>query len=167
MRAVSKQERVEAEQATERPTIVPPFDPEEFARESESGLHAAAAPTSPPPTPRVLARPEAPFLELTPSRSTRSPSSPDAPEIEEPPVDVDLDGSDALNALGLHAVPVLGVSRDELEWVVLSADADRLLTFIDGARTLEAVAAMAKTSAEEVAAVLLDLADQGLVSFVG
>ncbi len=164
MRAVSKQERVEAERPTERPTIRPPFDPEEFARESESGLHETAPPTAPPPTPRVMPRPAAPFLELTPSRSTRSPSSADAPEIEQPSADVD--GTDALSALGLHAVPVLGVSRDELEWVVLSADADRLLTFIDGARTLEAVAAMANTSAEEVATLLLDLADQGLVSFV-
>jgi hypothetical protein len=144
--------------ATERPTVRPPFDPETFARESESGLHEAASPTVPPPTPRVLHRPEAPALELTPSSRFRAPSSPD---IEEPPT-----GADALSALGLHTVPLLGVARDELEWVVLSGDADRVLAYVDGTRTLEKVAASAGMSTEDVAAVLLDLADQGVVSFL-
>lgn len=147
--------------ATERPTIRPPFDPEEFARESESGLHAAH-PTAPPPTPRVLHRPEAPALELTPSRARpQSSQEAPAPELEEPTA-----GSDALDALGLDAVPVLGVSRDELEWVVLSADADRLLGRVDGTRTLGKIAEVARMSPGDVAAVLLDLADQGVVSFL-
>jgi len=147
------------DRATERPTIRPPFDPEEFARESESGLHAAY-PTAPPPTPRVLHRPEAPALELTPSRS-RLQFSQDTPQLEEPAA-----GADALSALGLDTVPALGVSRDELEWVVLSADADRLLRCVDGTRTLEKVAEVARMSPEDVAAVLLDLADQGVISFM-
>jgi hypothetical protein len=151
------------DRVAERPTVRPPFDPETFARESESGLHETAAPTAPPPTPRVLQRPEAPLLELTPSSRGRSPSAPDtdSPDIEEPTA-----GDDALSALGRYTVPVLGVSRDELQWVVLSADADRLLGCVDGTRTLEKVAMLARMSPEDVAAVLLDLADQGVVSFL-
>ena len=95
-----------------------------------------------------------------PSR-VRTPSSPD---IDEP--SSESDGADALSALGPHAVPVLGVSLDELEWVVLSADADRLLGHVDGARTLERIATLARMSPEDVAAILLDLADQGVVAFL-
>jgi hypothetical protein len=140
----------------ERPTLRPPFDPETFARESESRLPDAEPASCSRPTPRALHRPEAPPLELRPTRT----SVPSAPDIDERPAKCD-----ALDALGQDAVPVLMVPREELESIVLPSEAHHLLACVDGFRPLETVCTMAGMRAQDGATILLELADQGVVSF--
>lgn len=152
-----KRKASHADGAGERPTVRPPFDPEAFARESESGLHEAVPASSLRPTMRPFHRPEVPPLEWG---ATRTPL-PSTPELDEPAA-----SCDALDALGADAVPILAVSREGLEWVVLATDASRLLAHVDGARSLEVVSAMANIATEDGAAILLDLGDQGIVSFL-
>lgn len=50
--------------------------------------------------------------------------------------------------------------------LVLPAEATRLLAHVDGLRSLEVVCTMANVAAEEGATILLDLVDQGIVSFL-
>lgn len=58
------------------------------------------------------------------------------------------------------------VSREELERIVLSPETSRLVTCIDGVRPLETACAMANMNPQDGATILLDLADQGVVSFL-
>lgn len=152
-----KRKAVDDDGVGERPTLRPPFDPEAFARESESGLHETVPASSLRPTPRAFQRPEVPPLEWG---TTRAPL-PSAPELDERAA-----SCDALDALGADAVPVLAVPQEELEWVALPAEASRLLAHVDGLRSIEVVCTMANVAAEDGATILLDLVDQGIVSFL-
>ena len=123
----------------------PPFDPAEFARESEARLLAATeAPASNKPT--------APPPGIPPGGSI-----PDVQEVEAK--------VGARDALGADAIAVLTVARDDVDWFRLSHAATKLLAFVDGVRSLETICAMASVTVEDGAAALLDLADQGMVRF--
>jgi hypothetical protein len=122
-----------------------PFDPVEFARESEAKLLAATEvpasnkPTAPPPA-------------IPPMGSI-----PDVQEVE--------GKVGARDALGADAIAVLMVARDDVDWFGLSHDATKLLAFVDGVRSLETICAMASVRVEDGAAALLELAEQGMVRF--
>jgi hypothetical protein len=94
---------------------------------------------------------------LRPTRTSVS----SAPDIDERPTK-----GDALDALGQDAVPVLMVSHDELDCIVLPREAHLLLACVDGFRPLETVCTMAGMRKQDGATFLLDLADQGVVSFL-
>ena len=118
-------------------TVRPPFDPAEFARESDQRVRAATK--APDPAHDV-------------------PGS--TPEVQE----LASDGS-VRDALGPDAVPFLVMSREDLASFDLRLDAAKLLTCVDGVSSIEAICAAASIPAEEGASLLLDLAERGVVSF--
>jgi hypothetical protein len=143
------------DEAVDRPTLRPPFDVEAFARESDSGLHEAATPTAPPPSPPSYQRPVVPPLQWG---RTRRPE-PSSPDLEERPAD-----EDPLDVLGIGAVPFIALPAARLPFLNLAPDARRLVACIDGAHTLGAVCEMAKINPRDGAALLLELVEQGVVS---
>jgi hypothetical protein len=121
-----------------------PFDTSQFARESDARFRTASeAPASGMPTVR-------------PARSLEG-SIPDVQEVEAK--------VGAGDVLGGDAIAVLVVSREEVDWFKLSHEATKLLAFVDGVRSLEAICAMASVRVEDGAVALLDLAEQGIVRF--
>jgi hypothetical protein len=134
----------------DRPTIAPPFDPEAFARDSESRLSTAPPPQSSAPTVRGGA----------PERTSEMrPIAASGPELEEAGV------GDLRDALGDDTVPVVIASPDELGWLDLPPEAERLLAHINGVSTFERICAKANVTSEEGAFIVLDLAEQGIISF--
>jgi hypothetical protein len=138
-----KVERAEAVETGRPMTVRPPFDPATFARESDALMKAAI---------------EAQALGL-PSRDMgdEADSVPDVQEVEV------LSG--AQDALGADAVPFLALARQEVARLDLGPDATRLLAYVNGISSLEAVSAKASITAEEGASLLLDLAERGVVGF--
>jgi len=72
--------------------------------------------------------------------------------------------SGARDALGADAVPFVVVSREDLAWFDLGPEAVKLLAYVNGVSSLEAVCAMASITVEDGASLLLDLAERGVVS---
>ncbi len=147
---------VEHDHRAERPTVRPPFDPAKFAVESEKKLQVPE-PSSTRPTPRALPRP--PVAPLPPWGKMRegTRSSPELQEIASP--------SDAREALGGDAVPVLVMSREELELFALGPEAIQILGHVNGISSIDFVCAEALIPPEEGAAILLQLAERGIVIF--
>jgi hypothetical protein len=119
-------------------TVRPPFDPEAYARESESVISKDE--TVPPPLP--------------PARATL-PTMP-------APSDVPLYTAVA----GGAAVPVLTVSADDLEWFDLSPVARGMLPHITGDQSIQTISASMGMSLDEAVGVLEGLAKDGVVAFV-
>jgi hypothetical protein len=63
------------------------------------------------------------------------------------------------------AVPLLAMSRQELEWFALSPSASRLIAQVDGLAAVETVCLRAELSSAEGTRILLELSDQGIVTF--
>ena len=140
----------------DRSTPRPPFDPEIFARESESRLRAAEQQSS-TPAPRSLQRPKVPPLQW--GRTGDAP--PRGPELQESPWTFN-----ALDAVGPDTVPVVMLSSEKLARIAISSEASLLLNQIDGVRPLHVVCAMANMTPDDGATILLALADQGVISFL-
>jgi hypothetical protein len=139
------------------PTARPEFDPARFARESDARIRATIeAPISRMPTVRppggsadVLACPDE-IREVADS----------IPDVEE----VATNGG-ARDALGTDAVPCIVGSREDLPRFKLAPDAARLLSHVNGIASLEAICGKANITTEDGAFLILDLAEQGIVSF--
>jgi hypothetical protein len=129
------------------PTNRPPFDPGEFARESERMLAAPSLAT---------VRPPEGFENVLTSLSELQPDAGSVPDVPEGEV-----GSDARDAIGTDAVPFMAMSREELAWIDLEPDAVKLLACVNGVSPLDAVCAATGITTEVGASVLLDLAGQG------
>ena len=129
---------------SERPTVAPPFDPEAFARDSESRLSTAPPPESSVPTART---------------SEMRAIVASGPDLEEAGV-----GS-LRDLLGDDTVPVVIASADELGWLDLPPEAEKLLAHINGVSTFERICAKANVSSEDGALIVLELAEQGVISF--
>ena len=84
-------------------------------------------------------------------------SIPDVQEVET------LSG--AQDALGPDAVPILSVSRDDLARLDRGTEAAKLLPYVNGVSSLETICATASITAEEGAAIFLDLAELGVIDF--
>jgi hypothetical protein len=119
-------------------TVRPPFDPEAFARESETNIRTSlpVAESSPPP---ASARPTVP-----------------------PPPGLPVYSA----AVGGSAVPVLVLSRDDLEWFDLSPVAREVLALVNGEDTIGAICARSGLALDDVVETLEDLARDGVVVFV-
>lgn len=119
-------------------TVRPPFDPEAFARESETNIRTnlRVPDSSPPPA------------------STR-PTVPPPPGL---PV--------YTAAVGGAAVPVLGVSRDDLEWFDLSPAARDVLGHVNGEDSIETICTRSGLRLNDVVDLLEGLARDGVVVFV-
>ncbi len=141
----------------DRPTTRPPFDPAKFAREAESTLTTSEPPASERPTPRAF-----PCVKLTAAQRGRAERDilSSAPDVEEVAT-----STDARDALGSEMVPVLVASREELEWFALSSEANSLLSFVDGDSQIDSLCVKANLTSTDAARILLELAEQGIVSF--
>jgi len=138
-------------------TARPPFDPVEFARESDARIRAAAeAPVSSLPT----VRPPAGSADLFAGSSEKRAASASMPDVQEVATT-----SDARDALGSDSVPFMAMSRQELAWFDVGPEATKLLAHVDGVSSIETVCARANVTAGEGASLLLDLAERGVVSF--
>jgi hypothetical protein len=116
-------------------TVRPPFDPEAFARDAESAFPSTDG--GPPPS----ARPTVPPPPGLPQYSIAVAPS--------------LDG---------RAVPVLTVSREDLEWFDLGPLAHRLLAGVDGRDAIAAICERAAVPIGEAISVFEDLVRDGLIA---
>jgi hypothetical protein len=138
-------------------TARPPFDPTNFARESDARIRAAAAaPASSLPTVRP---PEGSADILASLKEMRASDAGSIPDVQE------VDANGARDALGPEAIPFVAVSTADLAWFDLGPEAARLLAHVNGVSSLEAICATAGITADDAASLLLDLAEQGVVSF--
>lgn len=108
-------------------TVKPPFDLEQFARETDTklvleGSPASGRPTAPPPP--AVRREEA--------------------------------GSD---------VPVVAISREDLEWFELSPDARDLMHQVNGRDTVESLSGLLHLPMERLRVDLEALAREGLITW--
>jgi hypothetical protein len=110
------------------PTVKPPYDPEEFARETDTKIRLESIPPSARPT-----------------------SPPPAPE--------------PIPMAGATDVPVLAISREDLEWFELTSAARDLLRQVNGRDTVEALAALLHLPTEALLAELERLAREGLITW--
>jgi hypothetical protein len=126
----------------ERPTSRPPFDPAQFAQEAESrlgGNESSSRRTTPPAFPR-------PSISVTPRA-------------------VGETGPQGSETLAAAAIPILAMSRQELEWFALSPAASRLIGQVDGVSPVDTVCTRAELPSSEGNMILLELSDQGIVTF--
>jgi hypothetical protein len=134
--------------AHDRPTQQPPFDPEVFARESESQVEAAPVskrPTVPPlPSYTNLRDSCREFLALEPTTSETA-------ERTKTPT--------------LSAVVDLLASMDDLEWFNLDTRARAIVTLIDGELIVEEILAVTHIDIDTGMAILAGMAHDGIVSF--
>ena len=138
-------------------TVRPPFDPAEFARESDAKMRVATE--APALEPLAMGSPAglAPLVTLLNEALDVAGSTPDVREIET------LSG--AQDALGNDAVPFLSVSHEDLARFDLGCDTLKLLARVNGISSLESICARAGVQEEEGAALLLNLAELGVVGF--
>ena len=134
---------------SERPTARPPFDPAQFAEEAESKLRHAEARPSRRATPRALPRP--PLLASRTSPEEGATAALETRALRQNPAP--------------EAIPLLAMSRQELEWFALSPAAGRLIAQVDGVSRVDAVCLQAGVPDTEGALILLELCDQGIVTF--
>jgi hypothetical protein len=145
----ARQRTIAKDPAADRPTSRPPFDPAQFAQEEESRLRDSDNPTSRTPTHRAL--PAASLLEDT--QPPPRPTMPSGPDLQVRQV-VDAD-----------AIPRLVLSPEELEWFALSPNASRVVAHVDGISPMHAVCLHANLSSADGLAIMLELAEQGIVAF--
>jgi hypothetical protein len=101
---------------------------------------------------------------LSSSPTLRPPAVHDDPGSM-PDVQGEETGGGASDALGVDAIPFVSMSAADLAWFDLSPLAAKLLACVDGVSSLEAICAAANVTADEGAAMLLDLAVWRVISF--
>jgi hypothetical protein len=122
-------------------TVRPPFDPETFARESDSqvavrdGQSPSARPTAPPPPGVPQYRPEL--------ASGTMPS---------------------LASVGPDAVPQLVIAREDLEWFDLPKAARAVLVHVDGLAAVRTIGPRAGLALDAATAAFHDLERDGIVT---
>jgi len=149
-----------------KPTERPPFDPEEFARASEDHLVALDPPeaTTVPPEPF--------YEELRDSCSLKAVAvaHPDEPMPDstdwQSDVRVARAASPAESLPSLQAIPKLAVSRADLPWFELGANAAAVVYAINEKDTVEEIAAACGIPAADAQRLLVALAADGVVEFL-
>lgn len=142
--------------ASERPTLTPPFDPEAFARESESKLRVSRPASSGEPREiasstklrRADPRDEASFDDLFTDDFDRSTTE---IEIPKPP------------ALTLESVPVLAMDPTRIVGFKLDHRAGFVLSHVDGLSNVETILDVSGMSSEEALKILNELAQMGVI----
>jgi hypothetical protein len=137
----------EPEEATDRTTVRPPFDPEQFARETDSMIDdeedpPSGRPTAPPP-PGLPQYASGVMPHVAPSLASGT--------------------MPALGTLDSEAVPSLAVAREDLEWFELPTLARELLRHVDGRTPLSTLCASAGLAFDAAMAACHELDRQGLV----
>jgi len=128
------------EQEGARTTVRPPFDPEQFARESDSRIAIEAEPPSDRPT------------------------APPPPGLPPYAADLSAPKHPAPGSVGPDAVPSLTVARDDLDWFELPRLARELLVHVDGRSTLAILCERCGFALDAVTATCQELDRQGIVT---
>jgi hypothetical protein len=124
------------EKPRELDTVRPPFDPEEFARESDSMIRIEAArATAPPP----------PMSEYANGGTSGTIA--------------------AFAAVAPEIVPLLDVAKDDLEWFDLQPVARALLGHVDGRTSVETIAERTNVPIDQAMSVLHELAREGVLTW--
>jgi hypothetical protein len=126
-------------------TVRPPFDPEAYARESESRLRVADVVPPPPRTPLPPGDDEVPPSSQSATRLTARPPHGDVPSPE--------------------AVPYRATAAEDLEWFDLDAEAIALFNRVNGVRTIARIADSIGIAEVLACAVFMRLASEKLVGF--
>ena len=131
-------------QPPEPPTVRPPFDPEAFARESDSKIRveSKAPPSARPTMP-------APALDQETEQAKRSTSG---TMVVQHPAAADT-------------VPALAVSNEDLEWFELDPTAAVLLALVDGTTSVGELCERQGIPIEEGTGLVDQLRRQGLVTW--
>jgi hypothetical protein len=136
-----------------RPTERPPFDVEEYVRESEarlliapSGQHA----TMPPPPEHASLRDSCKELTAAPDDDEAGGGTLD-PKRVTPTLD---------------AVAVLLMAQDDLDWLDIDAESRALIALVDDQRIVEEILVRTKTDVARGIAMLEKLALEGVVAFL-
>ena len=141
--------------ATDRPTLTPPFDPEAFARESESKLRISA-PARPPdlgsgvmvrrPPTKPLAREDNSFDDFDDFDriTTQVPAEPIA-------------------AITRATVPTLSMPPDRIRDAQLDHRAGFILSHVDGISDVETILDVSGMPEADVMRILRDLATKGII----
>lgn len=121
-------------------TVRPPFDPEEYARESESKI---------------------PLDTLPPSGKPTAPPPPNMPQY--------LPGLTSgtmasLGSVASDAIPTLAVAREDLEWFDLAPALRAILAQVDGVERLAIVCDRAGVELDAGMAAMHDLVRDGIVT---
>ncbi len=134
----------EEEGSREATTVRPPFDPETFARESDSNMRVLEeSGRAPAERPRdhgagVFSRPTVPPPPGVPSYAA---------------------------IIGVEGIPELVVAREDLEWFDLSPEARTLLQHVDGENAVAVICDKVHLPENDVISELERLAGEGLVSW--
>jgi hypothetical protein len=131
------------EPRSEQITIRPPFDPSEFARDSESRARIAEAASN-----------ELPATVRPPPGTPEYDSDPSTGSV---PVPLVVAG---------HTVLTLAVGAGDIEWFDLRPAARRLLLQVDGCESVAAICRRCGLDLAEGVRVFQDLAAQGLIASV-
>jgi hypothetical protein len=142
--------------ATERP----PFDLDEYVRDSEARLHIAPAKvpanspsTQPPPPEHASLLDSCKQLPVAPSDGDETDGS--SSTLDPRRITPNLD-----------AVAVLLLTADDLEWLDLDAEARALIALVDDQRIVEEILTQTKTDVVRGIAIFERLAAEGVVAFV-
>ena len=129
----------ELEEATTRTTVRPPFDPEQFARETDSRVG-----DTDPPSERPTAPPPPGLPQYAPGATSGT--------------------MPVLASLDVDVVPALVIAREDLEWFELPKAARDLLGEVDGHTTLGTLCARAGFPLDAALSLCHELDRQGLVT---
>ena len=122
------------------PTVRPPFDPEAYARESESSIRLDTV----PPSNRPTAPPPPGMPQYTPGVTSGTMQS--------------------LGSVTSDAVATLAVAREDLEWFDLPVLSRSLLALIDGRETIASLARRAGIALDRAMASFHEMARDGIVT---
>ena len=125
---------------SQRPTMSPPFDPEAFARESESQLRVSAPVAS---------------SNMKVRSALPAPSSVPMFEPARDPIPI---------LLALDRVPTLAITFGELRTLQLDHRAGFLVSLIDGMSTVEMILDVCGMPSSEAAAMLAGFLERGIVT---
>ena len=128
----------------ERPTITPPFDPEAFARDSESKMRSRL-PTNPSPD----------------EESGIQPVGMRALDLDEPGDEM---ASTRPVPMVMMAVPSIAMSRGELARLTLDHRAGFILSHVDGVSDVETILDVSAMPAEEALRILGELVARRIVT---
>lgn len=147
-------------------TAPPPFDPEDFARQSESMLVASPTHSLLPTVP-----PNSSYNELRESCSAHmlaakaiTPPSQDAMQSEVRALSSSPASLDASRVLpSSDSVPRLAVAAEDLEWFGLDSEAIALLAKVNGADSIETIAASCTVDMPDAQEIFYELEKAGAV----
>ena len=141
-------------------TIPPPFDPEEYAKDSESMIvgkpTASMKPTMPP---------EPFYNDLRESCSDRMVAADPAPDSLDFQSEVRVLSSAPLprDIPSLDAVPFLAMQTDDLAWFDLGADSKSVLSLVDGCTPIGLILTRSPLSADDTCQIVRELLGLGII----